>query len=99
MVPGVHRNVPPREPDGEPALPGPTRPDRISIWPVETDRYGIDVLFHGVAGFRRADTIQRQLEAGGVASSLRQEPGGGWTVRFGPVTRDEMLTILGGYVW
>lgn len=80
-------------------LPGPTRPDRIAIWPVEDDRYGIDVLYHGAVGFRRADQIQRQLQDAGVTAQLRQERDGGWIVRFGPVGRDEMLAVLNGYVW
>ena len=98
-MPGIHRHVPPeREPWG-PQLPGPTRPDRISIWPVEVDRFGIDVLFHGAAGFRRAETIERQLRDAKVSVSLRQEPDDGWVVRFGPVSRDQMLEVLNGYVW
>jgi len=80
-------------------LPGPTRPDRISIWPVEGDRYGIDVLYHGAVGFKRADQVQRQLEDAGVPATLRQERDSGWIVRFGPVERDEMLAVLNGYVW
>jgi hypothetical protein len=81
------------------ALPGPTRPDKISIWPVEDDRYGIDVLYHGVTGFRRADQVQRQLDDIGVVATLRQEGDAGWIVRFGPVGRSEMLAVLNGYVW
>jgi hypothetical protein len=80
-------------------LPGPTRPDKISIWPVEEDRFGIDVLYHGATGFRRADQVQRQLEQAGVTAVLRQEKGEGWIVRFGPVGRSEMLTVLNGFVW
>ena len=94
---------PPVEPDDARRrasdLPGPTRPDRISIWPVESDRFGIDVLYHGATGFRRADQVQRQLEGAGVAATLRQDRDNGWIVRFGPVTRDEMLTVLNGFVW
>ncbi|MTD43480.1 hypothetical protein GKE82_03975 [Conexibacter sp. W3-3-2] len=98
-MPGIYRHVPPeREPRG-PQLPGPTRPDRISIWPVEVDRFGIDVLFHGAAGFRRAEVIDRQLRDAGVTVSLRQDGVDAWIVRFGPVSRDEMLEVLNGYVW
>ncbi len=98
-MPGIHRHVPPDPDPREPHLPGPTRPDRISIWPVEVDRFGIDVLFHGDAGHRRAVTIQRQLEHAAVAVGLRQEDVDGWVVRFGPVSREEMLEVLNGYVW
>ena len=80
-------------------LPGPTRPDKISIWPVEEDRFGIDVLYTGAVGFRRADQVQRQLVGAGVAALLRQEGSRGWIVRFGPVERAEMLTVLNGFVW
>jgi len=98
-VPGIYRNVPPdREPSGS-QLPGPTRPDRISIWPVEVDRFGIDVLFHGAAGYRRAETIERLLTDAGMTASLRQENGDAWIVRFGPVSREVMLDVLNGYVW
>ncbi len=55
--------------------------------------------YHGVTGFKRADLVQRQLEEAGVAARLRQEPGDQWVVRFGPVSREEMLTVLGGVVW
>ena len=97
---GLHRPPRPQGPDPEPRdLPGPTRPDKISIWPVEADRFGIDVLFHGAVGFKRADQIHRSLVESGVPALLRQEPDNGWIVRFGPVGREEMLKVLNGYVW
>lgn len=95
----MYGSVPPRPPDPEVELPGPTRPDRISIWPVEDDRYGIDVLYTGAIGFRRADQVVRQLEATGVGATLRQEADRGWLVRLGPVDRATMLAALNGYVW
>jgi hypothetical protein len=81
-------------PDGRP-----TRPDKLSIWPTEDERFGIDVLYLGAQGHRRADVVARQIEAAGVAVVLRQEGENGWIVRFGPVSREEMLTVLNGYVW
>ena len=90
-----------REPDPEPerALPGPTRPDKISIWPVEDEQFGIDVLYHGATGFKRADQVHRQLMDAGLPALLRQEGAKGWLVRFGPVTRESMLTVLNGFIW
>lgn len=81
-------------PDGRP-----TRPDKLSIWPTEDDRFGIDVLYLGPQGQRRAEIVRRQLEAAGLAVALRQEGESGWVVRFGPVDREEMLGALNGYVW
>jgi hypothetical protein len=43
-----------------PAETGPVRaPDRLSIWPVEGGRYGIDAHYHGHTGIERADGQQR----------------------------------------
>jgi hypothetical protein len=81
-------------PDGRP-----TRPDKLSIWPTEDERFGIDVLYLGPQGHRRAEIVVHQIEAAGLAVALREEGGAGWVVRFGPVNREEMLAVLNGYVW
>jgi hypothetical protein len=81
-------------PDGRP-----TRPDRLSIWPTEDETFGIDVLYIGSQGFKRADVVKRQIESIGLAATLRQDGERGWIVRFGPVSREDMLTVLNGYVW
>ena len=81
-------------PDGRP-----TRPDRLSIWPTEEETFGIDVLYIGAAGHRRAEVVQRQIEELGLEATLKQEGDNGWIVRFGPVNREDMLTVLNGYVW
>ena len=79
--------------------PTPTRPDRITIWPVDECSFGIDVQYQGAVGYRRAEIVHRQIEAAGAKASFRQEVDGTWTVRFGPVERDVMLAALGGVVW
>jgi hypothetical protein len=81
-------------PDGRP-----TRPDRLSIWPTENETFGIDVLYTGAQGYKRADVVKRQIESVGLAATLRQDGERGWIVRFGPVSREDMLTVLNGYVW
>jgi hypothetical protein len=81
-------------PDGRP-----TRPDRLSIWPTEGETFGIDVLYTGAQGYKRADVVKRQIESVGLAATLRQDGERGWIVRFGPVSREDMLTVLNGYVW
>ena len=77
----------------------PTRPDKLSIWPAEDERFGIDVLYLGPQGRRRAEVVRRQIDEAGLAVSVRQEGESGWIVRFGPVSREDMLTVLNGYVW
>jgi hypothetical protein len=77
----------------------PTRPDRLSIWPTDDEHFGIDVLYVGVQGYRRAEIVFRQIEASGVKVKLLRQGATEWVVRFGPVDRDDMLTVLNGYVW
>jgi hypothetical protein len=77
----------------------PTRPDRLSIWPTEEDTFGIDVLYTGAVGYKRAEIVKGQIEALGLQATLRQEGDRGWIIRFGPVSREDMLTVLNGYVW
>ena len=77
----------------------PTRPDRLSIWPTEEETFGIDVLYTGAQGWKRADVVKRQIESLGLEVTMRQEGDRGWIIRFGPVSREDMLTVLNGYVW
>ncbi len=86
--------VPPVNADGRP-----TRPDKLSIWPTDEETFGIDVLYLGPQGSRRAQVVHRQIEEAGLPAVLRPEGDSGWIVRFGPVSREDMLTVLNGYVW
>jgi hypothetical protein len=45
---------------------GPTRPDRLTIWPVEGDQFGIDVRWSGATGNRRATVVARLLSDPGA---------------------------------
>ena len=81
-------------PDGRP-----TRPDKLSIWPTEDERFGIDVLYVGAQGHRRAEVVFRQIEDAGLPCALREDAETSWIVRFGPVSREDMLAVLNGYVW
>jgi hypothetical protein len=63
-------------------------PDRLSIWPVEGGRYGIDASYHGVTGYHRAEIQSELLERASLRVSLRQDLGDTWTLRLGPLTHD-----------
>ena len=86
--------LPPVTADGRP-----TRPDKLSIWPTDEETFGIDVLYLGPQGARRAQVVHRQIHEAGLPVVVRQEGESGWIVRFGPVSREDMLTVLNGYVW
>ena len=80
-----------------PTSAGPV-PDRISIWPMEDGRYGLDATFQGATGYERAERHERALNEGGVEYSLHQELGDAWTLRFGPLTAAEISLALTAFV-
>jgi hypothetical protein len=51
------------------------RPDKIAVWPVEGERYGIDLSYAGVTGYTRADQAHQTITANGMNATFRQELG------------------------
>lgn len=80
-----------------PTQAGPV-PDRLTIWPMDDGRYGLDATFQGASGYERAERHVPTLEAASVRYSFRQELGGAWTLRFGPLTAAEVSTALRAFV-
>ena len=72
--------------------------DRLTIWPMDDGRYGLDATFQGASGHDRAELHIEKLKATGVRHSLRQELDGGWTLRFGPLTATDIDTALSAFV-
>jgi hypothetical protein len=80
-----------------PSKAGPVA-DRISIWPLDDGRYGLDAVFQGSTGYERAERHTEALDQGGVAYSFRQELGDGWALRFGPMSAAEVSKALTAFV-
>ena len=78
---------------------GPTRPDRLTIWPVEGDLFGIDVRWGGAAGNRRATVVAGLLADTKIRGRLSQTVDGGWEVRVGPVPGAEVARVIDQFVW
>ncbi len=74
-------------------------PDRLTIWPVDDGRYGLDATFHGASGYQRARRHQSDLERDGVPHKFRQEPDGAWTLRFGPLPAADIANALAAFVY
>jgi hypothetical protein len=76
-----------RNRDGSFALPSawPVA-DKLSIWPLEAGRYGLDASFQGRSGFELMERHEAALRSAGVKFSLVQELGDAWTLRFGPLS-------------
>lgn len=81
-----------------PTRAGPV-PDRLTIWPVDDGRYGLDATFQGGSGFERARRHQVQLEEEQVPHTFRQELDGAWTLRFGPLPAADVARALGAFVY
>lgn len=73
-------------------------PDRLTIWPVDDGRYGVDATFQGASGFERAESHRGNLTDRGVKFTFQQELDGGWTLRFGPLAASEVGKALGAFV-
>lgn len=80
-----------------PTQAGPV-PDRMTIWPMDDGRYGLDATFQGASGYERAEHHKVSLVASGVDHSFRQELGGAWTLRFGPLSAAEISAALMAFV-
>jgi len=72
--------------------------DRLSVWPLEDGRYGLDATFQGTTGHERAESHRALLEASGIEFSFRQELGGAWTLRFGPLDPVHASAALSSFV-
>jgi hypothetical protein len=81
-----------------PARAGPV-PDRLTIWPVDDGRYGLDATFHGSSGYQRAQQHQSELKRDGVPHGFRQELDGSWTLRFGPLQAVDIGIALSAFVY
>lgn len=72
--------------------------DRLSVWPMEDGSYGLDATFQGATGYERAESHRALLEASGVDFSFRQELGGAWTLRFGPLSPHHVSAAFSAFV-
>ena len=76
-----------------PKLPA-LKPDRVTIWPVDVEHFGVEVLYRGRGAYRRALEVDCKLAAAGMATAFGQEVDGAWGVSFGPLERPAMLAVL-----
>ena len=82
-----------------PAETGPTwAPDRLSLWPVEGGRYGLDAIYHGATGAQRAEHQRRRLDAAGLHATVRAGPEEGATLRLGPLAHDAAWLALEAFL-
>ena len=81
-----------------PVKAGPV-PDRLTIWPVDDGRYGLDATFQGASGYERAEHHQAELRLDRIEHTFRQELDGGWTLRFGPLRAVDVARAMSAFVY
>jgi hypothetical protein len=72
--------------------------DRLTLWPVDDGRYGLDAVFQGVSGYERCEEHEKALRALGVKCKLVQNLDNSWSLRFGPVTAVEAGKAFSAFV-
>lgn len=81
-----------------PAETGPTwAPDRLSVWPVEGGRYGIDAHYHGSTGLIRAERQRERLASARLSASVRTDEKGGM-IRLGPLAHEAVWIALEAFL-
>ncbi|MEA2231416.1 MAG: hypothetical protein QOD83_1232 [Solirubrobacteraceae bacterium] len=82
-----------------PAETGPIwAPDKLSIWPVEGGRFGIDAHYHGMTGAQRAEHQLIRLSEAGLVASVRPGPDEGATLRLGPLAHQAAWLALEAFL-
>jgi hypothetical protein len=82
-----------------PAETGPTwAPDRLSIWPVEGGRFGIDAHYHGATGAQRAEHQVTRLAEAGLVAAVLEGPEDGATLRLGPLAHQAAWLALEAFL-
>jgi hypothetical protein len=79
-------------------LPAGPVADRLTLWPVDDGRYGLDAVFQGASGYERCEEHEKALKALGVQCKLLQNPDNSWSLRFGPLTSLEVGRAISAFV-
>lgn len=72
--------------------------DRLTLWPVDDGRYGLDAVFQGASGYERCEQHKTALAAAGVKHQVLQNMDNSWSLRFGPLTAVEAGKAVSAFV-
>jgi hypothetical protein len=87
-------------PDAPVESPGPVRPDRLTVWPMEEGFFGIHVCWRGRDSTLRATVVRLTLlEAGYDADLGNSLDGRQWELKTGPVPSDEVARVIDRFIW
>lgn len=72
--------------------------DRLTLWPIDDGRYGLDAVFQGASGLERCEAHQEALEGAGVRCSLVQGLDDSWSLRMGPLTALDIGKAINAFI-
>lgn len=72
--------------------------DKLTLWPVDDGRYGLDAVFQGMTGYKRCEEHCAALKAAGVECKIFQNLDNSWSLRFGPMTAHEAGRAVSAFV-
>lgn len=72
--------------------------DKLTLWPVDDGRYGLDAVFQGASGFERCEEHRRILASTGIECKMLQGLDDTWSLRFGPLTALEAGGAISAFV-
>lgn len=72
--------------------------DKLTLWPVDDGRYGLDAVFQGATGYERCEVHERAMAAAGVACRLVQGLDNSWSLRLGPLTAHEAGRAISAFI-
>jgi hypothetical protein len=72
--------------------------DKLTLWPVDEGRYGLDAVFQGASGYERCEEHRTALTAAGVKCRLLQNLDNSWSLRFGPLPALEVGKAVAAFV-
>jgi hypothetical protein len=72
--------------------------DRLTLWPVDDGRYGLDAVFQGASGYERCEAHVTALGAAGVKCKLVQNLDNSWSLRFGPLTAHDVGKAVSAFI-
>jgi hypothetical protein len=72
--------------------------DKLTLWPVDDGRYGVDAVFQGASGFTRCEEHRGALITANVRCSMIQNLDNSWSLRLGPLTAHETGRAISAFV-
>jgi hypothetical protein len=72
--------------------------DRLTLWPVDDGRYGLDAVFQGPSGYERCEEHRQALVDTGAKCRMLQNMDNSWSLRFGPLTAAEVGRAISAFV-